>query len=61
MSVLDKIKGALKGHEAQANQAVDKAGDMIDQKTGNKFQSQVDMVQEQAKKQIGETPPTDGS
>jgi len=61
MSVLDKIKGALKGHETQANQAVDKAGDMVDQKTGNKYSSQVDKVQEQAKKQIGETPPTDGS
>jgi hypothetical protein len=61
MSVLDKIKGALKGHETQANQAVDKAGDMVDQKTGNKFASQVDMVQDQAKKQIGETPPTDPS
>ncbi|TDU04408.1 antitoxin protein of toxin-antitoxin system [Streptomyces sp. 846.5] len=56
MSVLDKIKGALKGHEAQASQAVDKAGDMVDEKTGNKFASQVDMVQDQAKKQIGETP-----
>ncbi|MEY9841928.1 antitoxin [Streptacidiphilus sp. EB103A] len=61
MSVLDKIKGALKGHEAQASQAVDKAGDMVDQKTGDKFTSQVDMVQDQAKKQFGETPPTDPS
>ncbi len=61
MSVLDKIKGALKGHEDQAGKAVDKAGDMFDEKTGNKFSSQVDMVQEQAKNQIGQTPPTDPS
>ncbi|WP_042403636.1 antitoxin [Streptacidiphilus carbonis] len=62
MSVLDKIKGALKGHEAQADKGVDKAGDMIDQKTGGKYASQVDMAQEQAKKQIGDdVPPTDPS
>ena len=58
MSVIDKLKGMLKGHEAQADQAVDKAGDMIDAKTGNKYASQVDKAQEQAKKQINTEPPS---
>jgi hypothetical protein len=53
MSVLDKVKGMLKGHQSQASQAVDKAGDLIDEKTGDKYSSKVDMVQDQAKKQLG--------
>jgi hypothetical protein len=64
MSVLDKVKSMLHGHESQADRAVDKAGDMIDEKTGGKYQSQVDMVQDQAKKQIHADdqapPPADG-
>jgi hypothetical protein len=48
MSMLDKLKGMLKGHEDQAEQGVEKGGDMIDQRTGNKYQSQVDMAQKQA-------------
>ncbi|WP_037604340.1 antitoxin [Streptacidiphilus rugosus] len=64
MSVLDKVKSMLKGHESQAGQAVDKAGDMIDSKTDGKYASQVDMVQDQAKKQLGvdeqPPPPADG-
>ena len=48
MSMLDKLKGMLKGHEDQAKQGVEKAGDTIDQRTGNKYQSQVDMAQKQA-------------
>ncbi|MEY9877053.1 hypothetical protein ABH931_006575 [Streptacidiphilus sp. MAP12-33] len=64
MSVLDKVKGMLKGHESQASQAVDKAGDMIDEKTGGKYASQVDKAQSQAKQQLGvddqAPPPVDG-
>ncbi|MFJ9348515.1 antitoxin [Streptomyces sp. NPDC101237] len=48
MSMLDKLKGMLKGHEEQAKKGVDKGGDMIDQRTGNKYQSQVDMGQQKA-------------
>lgn len=64
MSVLDKVKGMLKGREDKASQAVDKAGDLIDEKTGGKYASQVDMAQNQAKKQLGTDdqapPPVDG-
>ncbi|MFF7981666.1 antitoxin [Streptomyces sp. NPDC007901] len=48
MSMLDKLKGMLKGHEDQAKKGVEKAGDTMDQRTGNKYQSQVDMAQKQA-------------
>jgi hypothetical protein len=60
MSVIDKLKDMLKGHPDQAHQAVGKAGDMVDKKTGNKYQSQVDMAQDRLDQQIGGTrPPTD--
>ncbi|GGN39580.1 antitoxin [Streptomyces fuscichromogenes] len=52
MSMLDKLKGMLKGHEDQARQGVEKGGDMIDQRTGNKYQSQVDAAQKQAEDYI---------
>ncbi|MFJ9711419.1 antitoxin [Streptomyces sp. NPDC101234] len=48
MSVLDKLKDLLKGHEDQARQGVEKAGDAFDERTGNKYRSQVDAAQKQA-------------
>lgn len=48
----DKAKDALKGHEDQAEQAVDTAGDKADDMTGGKFQSQVDKGQDMAKDQL---------
>ncbi|MCX5401916.1 antitoxin [Streptomyces sp. NBC_00102] len=53
MSAMDKIKKMLKGHEDQTGKAVDKAGDMIDKKTGNKYQGQVDSAQDSLKRQFG--------
>ncbi|MEU6851241.1 antitoxin [Actinacidiphila alni] len=53
MSMLDKIKGMLKGHEDQARKGVDKAGDMVDQKTQGKYSGQVDQAQDKLNDQIG--------
>ncbi|WP_329125807.1 antitoxin [Streptomyces sp. NBC_01465] len=53
MSVMDKLKQMLKGHEDQAGQAVDKAGDFVDDKTQGKYSSQVDSVQDKVKDQLG--------
>ncbi|MEU2240396.1 antitoxin [Streptomyces sp. NPDC018338] len=53
MSMLDKLKGMLKGHEDTARQGVEKAGDAIDAKTGNKYQSQVDTAQQKINEQLG--------
>jgi MT0933-like antitoxin protein len=48
MSFLDKAKEMLSGHKDQAKQAVEKAGDVVDDKTGDKYKSQVDMGQQKA-------------
>ncbi|MFI6419494.1 antitoxin [Streptomyces sp. NPDC050842] len=53
MSMLDKLKGMLKGHEDTARQGVEKAGDAVDAKTGNKYQSQVDTAQQKIDEQLG--------
>jgi hypothetical protein len=53
MSMLDKIKGMLKGHEDQARKGVDKAGDMVDDKTQGKYSGQVDQAQDRMNDQIG--------
>jgi hypothetical protein len=46
MGLLDKAKGLLSGHEDQAKDAVEKAGDLIDEKTGDKYKGQIDAGQE---------------
>ncbi|MFE7974946.1 antitoxin [Streptomyces shenzhenensis] len=53
MSLMDKLKGMLKGHEDQASKGVDKAGDYVDERTGNKYQSQVDTAQQKMKDELG--------
>ncbi|MFE4450178.1 antitoxin [Streptomyces sp. NPDC056796] len=53
MSALDKIKKMLKGHEDQAGKGVDKAGDMIDDRTQGKYGKQVDTGQDKLKQQLG--------
>ncbi|MBD0709332.1 MULTISPECIES: antitoxin [unclassified Streptomyces] len=55
MSVLDKLKSMLKGHEDQASKGVDKAGDFVDEKTQGKYSGQVDTAQEKLKQQLGGT------
>ncbi|MFF0448348.1 antitoxin [Streptomyces sp. NPDC004609] len=53
MSVMDKLKHMLKGHEAQADKGVDKAGDAVDEKTQGKYSGQVDQAQDKMKGQYG--------
>ncbi|MFC9393807.1 MULTISPECIES: antitoxin [unclassified Streptomyces] len=55
MSMLDKLKGMLKGHEEQAAQGIDKAGDMVDEKTQGKYAKHVDTAQAKLKEQLGDT------
>ncbi|ORI26104.1 antitoxin [Rhodococcus sp. 1168] len=59
MSFADSLKGLIdKGQKAAAEnsdkieQAVDKAGDFVDKKTGGKYADQVDKVQDAAKNAI---------
>ncbi|MFJ9808785.1 antitoxin [Streptomyces sp. NPDC101158] len=55
MSVMDKLKQMLKGHEDQAGHGVDKAGDFVDGKTQGKYSGQVDTAQDKLKEQMGGT------
>jgi MT0933-like antitoxin protein len=56
MSMIDKIKSAIKGHEDIAEKVVEKAGDLFDQKTGDKYQKQVDQAQEKINEQLRSNP-----
>ncbi|MER6328747.1 antitoxin [Streptomyces sp. NPDC001034] len=53
MSFMDKIKSMLKGHEDMADKGIDKGGDYVDQRTGNKYQKQVDTAQDKARDEFG--------
>ncbi|MER7663905.1 MULTISPECIES: antitoxin [unclassified Streptomyces] len=52
MSVMDKLKQMLKGHEDQTGKGVDKAGDMVDDKTQGKYSGHVDTAQDRMKDQF---------
>jgi uncharacterized protein YjbJ (UPF0337 family) len=59
MSIVDKVKEMLGSHGDKAKDAVDKAGDMLDQKTGGKYADKVDMAQDKAKDFIQSSKPND--
>jgi MT0933-like antitoxin protein len=50
MSIMDKMKDLLGKHGDQVDKVVEKAGDMVDEKTGHKYADKVDKAQEQAKR-----------
>ncbi|HSV67870.1 MAG TPA: antitoxin [Mycobacteriales bacterium] len=52
MSVLDKVKGLLKGREQQAKQAVDKIGDVIDSKTKGKHHDKIEQAEQKVAEQM---------
>lgn len=58
MGLLDKAKGLLAQNADKVDQAIDKVGDIVDEKTGGKFADAVDKAQEvvkdAAKKAINE-------
>ncbi|MEE1927492.1 antitoxin [Streptomyces sp. TRM 70351] len=60
MSMKDKLKGMLKGHEGQARQGVEKGGDQIDRRTGGKHSEHVDTAQRKLNDQLGTQPPEHG-
>ena len=49
MGIFDKAKDALSGKEDEIDTGIDKAGDMVDEKTGDKYTEQVDKGQDMAK------------
>jgi hypothetical protein len=52
MGLLDKIKGLLSGNADKIKGGLDKAGDMVDDKTGGKFEDKIDMATDKAGEMI---------
>ena len=46
MGLLDKIKGMLSGNADKVKGGLEKAGDMVDEKTDGKFTDKIDMAEE---------------
>ncbi|WP_405452853.1 antitoxin [Streptomyces achromogenes] len=61
MSMLDKLKQMIKGHESTADKGIGKGGDYIDQRTGSKYQSQVDTGQDKLRDEFGTRPQDPGN
>jgi hypothetical protein len=52
MAFLDKVKNLLARNADKVDTAINKAGDIVDQKTQGKYTSTVDKVQDAAKKAV---------
>jgi MT0933-like antitoxin protein len=57
MAFLDKIKNLLSKNADKVDTAIDKAGDIVDQKTQGKYTQHVDKVQDAAKKAVDKSNP----
>jgi hypothetical protein len=53
MGFMDKVKGMFGQHADKAEGGIDKAGDVIDDKTGDKYADHVDKGQDAAKDALG--------
>ena len=50
----DRVAGMAAGHRDKVDQGLDKAGQMIDEKTGNKYSDQINTGVNKAKESFGE-------
>ena len=57
MGLVDKVKDLLSKNADKVETAIDKAGDVVDQKTQGKYADKVEKVQEAAKKAVDKTNP----
>lgn len=57
MSFMDKVKDLLSKNSEKVGGAIDKAGDVVDDKTQGKYKDTVDKVQDAAKKAIDKSDP----
>jgi ABC-type transporter Mla subunit MlaD len=60
MSFLDKAKDALQGKGDQVSDAIDKAADVIDDKTGGKHSDKIDAAADKAKEAVDKLDTSDG-
>lgn len=56
MGFMDKARSMLGGHKDQAQQGVEQAGDAVDDRTDDKYSSQVDTAQAKADDYIDKPP-----
>jgi MT0933-like antitoxin protein len=54
MGIFDKAKDALSGQGDKADAGVEKAGDMVDEKTEGKYAEQVDKGQDMARDKLSD-------
>lgn len=54
MGFLDDAKKLADEHDQQVDQAIEKAGDFADEKTGDKFADKVDQAQDFAEEHTGD-------
>jgi flagellar hook-associated protein FlgK len=54
MSFLDKAKDFIDKHDEQVDQALEKVGDEVDKRTGNKYSDHIDKGVNEAQKRTGE-------
>jgi hypothetical protein len=52
MGLIDKLKGLVGGHKDQAEQGVDKAADLADDKTGGSHSDQIATAAEKTNEEI---------
>ncbi|HEY5978558.1 MAG TPA: antitoxin [Microlunatus sp.] len=55
MGIFDKAKDLLNEHSDKVDQGIDKAAEIIDQKTGGQHTTQIDQAAEQAKQAMDNT------
>ncbi|WP_084082602.1 antitoxin [Corynebacterium freneyi] len=53
MGIFDKAKQFAEDNPDKVNQGIDKAGDLVDERTGGKHSEQVDKAQDAARKHLG--------
>ena len=54
MGFLDDAKKFIDEHDDKVDQAIEKAGDMVDEKTGGQYADKVDKVQDIAEEKTGD-------
>jgi hypothetical protein len=60
MGIFDKAKDMVGEHNAEVDQAIDKAGDVADERTGGAHTEQIDQAAEQVKRQLDKQGPAQG-
>jgi hypothetical protein len=51
--IFDKVKDFLKGHPEQADQGLDRAGDLVNERTGGKYSDQIAKGDDMVRQQLG--------